>query len=189
VRYVFVSVFAVGTLLVTALPVSAQGFGLGVRWAWVNQDVDVDVDSVRFFGLHMRVVGGRSGFELSFDRHTEEFELINQKVIETPIQASLLMRLASGSFAPYLLGGPGWYRRTIEPIEGPEDSGDSSTEFGWHAGGGLEIVAGRHFGFHGDYRYTFLDFGGDDDEDEGFIGGLLPGYKGSMWTLGATVYF
>jgi opacity protein-like surface antigen len=189
VRFVFVSVFAIGTLLVTALPVSAQGFGLGVRWAWVNRDVDMDVDSVRFFGVHMRAIGGRSGFELSFDRHTEEFELINQKVIETPIQASLLMRLASGSFAPYLLGGPGWYRRTIEPIEGPEDSGDSSTEFGWHAGGGLEIVAGRHFGIHGDYRYTFLDFGGDDDEDEGFIGGLLPGYKGSMWTLGATLYF
>ena len=71
-------------------------------------------------------------------------------------------------------------------IDGPEDSGESNTEFGWHAGGGLEILAGRHFGIHGDYRYIALDFGGDDEEDEGFIGGLLPGYKGSMWTLGAT---
>ena len=66
----------------------------------------MDADSVRFFGLHMRAIGGRSGFELSFDRHTESFDLINQKVIETPIQASLLVRLAQGSFAPYLLGGP-----------------------------------------------------------------------------------
>jgi opacity protein-like surface antigen len=147
----------------------------------------VDADSVRFFGLQMRT-GGRTGIELSFDRHTESFELVNQKVIETPIQLSLLFRLAQGSFAPYLLGGPGWYRRTIEPIEGPEDSGESNTEFGWHAGGGLEIFAGRHFGIHGDYRYTFLDFGGDE-EDEGFIGGLLPGYRGSTLTLGATVYF
>jgi opacity protein-like surface antigen len=152
--------------------------------------VDVDADSVRFTGFHVRAIGGRSGFELSLDRHTEEFELVNQKLIETPIQASLLVRLASGGFAPYLLGGPGWYKRTVEPIEGPEDSSDSITEFGWHAGGGLEILAGRHLGIHGDYRYTFLDFGGDDeDEDEGFVGGLLPGYKGSMWTLGATVYF
>ena len=191
-RQVFVPIFVVGTLLATVGPVSAQGFGLGARFAWVKQDVDVDADSVRFFGLHMRATGGRAGFELSFDRHSESFELLNEKVIETPIQASLLVRLASGSFAPYLLGGPGWYKRTVEPIDGPEDSGESATDFGWHAGGGLEIHAGRHVGIHGDYRYTVLDFGGDDDdedEDEGFIGGLLPGYKGSMWTLGATIYF
>ena len=124
-RHIFVAVFALGSLLATALPVSAQGFGLGARFAWVTQDVEVDADSVRFFGVHMRATGGRTGFELSFDRHTEEFELINEKVIETPIQASLIMRLASGSFAPYLLGGPGWYKRTIEPIDGPEDSGES----------------------------------------------------------------
>ena len=129
---------------------------------------------------------------MSFDRHSEEFPLINQKVIETPIQASLLLRLARGSFAPYLLGGPGWYKRKVELIEGPEAS-ESETEFGWHAGGGVEIHAGRHIGIHGDYRYTFLDFNGDDDDDDGgsipVIGGLLPGYKGSMFTLGATVYF
>jgi hypothetical protein len=51
------------------------------------------------------------------------------------------------------------------------------------------VRAGRHFGIHGDYRYTFLDFGDDGEEDEGFIGGLLPGHRGSMWTVGATVYF
>ena len=178
VRGVFVPVFVLGALLATAVPVSAQGFGLGGRLAWVSQDVDVDADAVRFYGLHMRAIGGRLGVELSFDRHTESFEAVNEKVIETPIQASILVRLAQRSFAPYLLGGPGWYRRTVEPIDGPDDSGDSTTKFGWHAGGGLEILAGRHFGIHGDYRYTFLDFGGDDDEDEGFIGGLLPGTRG-----------
>jgi hypothetical protein len=188
-RRVFVPIFVLGALLVTAVPVSAQGFGLGARVASIRQDVDVDDDSVRFFGLHMRAIGGRSGLEVSFDRHTESFELVNEKVSETPIQASLLVRLAQGSFAPYLLGGPGWYRRTVEPIDGPEDSGVTTTDFGWHAGGGLEILAGRHFGIHGDYRYTFLDFGGDDDEDEGFIGRRLPSYKGSMWTLGGTFYF
>ena len=66
----------------------------------------------------------------------------------------------------------------------------TDTEFGWHAGGGLEILFGRHLGVHGDYRYTFLDFGDDDDdEDRGFIRGLFPGNRGSMWTLGATFYF
>ena len=189
VRRVFVPVFLLGALLATAVPVSAQGFGLGARFAWVKHDVDAAADSMRFSGLHMRAIGSRSGFELSIDRRAESFELVNERVTEIPIQASLLVRLARGSVAPYLLGGPGWYRRTVEPIDGPEDSANSTTEFGWHAGGGLEILAGRHFGIHGDYRYTFIDFGGDDEENEGFIGGLLPDYKGSMWTLGATVYF
>ena len=100
------------------------------------------------------------------DRRKESFELLNEKVTLTPIQLSLLMRLAGGSFSPYLLGGPGWYRRSVEVIEG-SDLKVSTQEFGWHAGIGLEIRAGKHLGIHGDYRYTFLDFGEDDDDDEG----------------------
>ena len=187
VRQAAIMMFALGALLTWAAPVSAQGFGLGARLAWVTGDSDADVDSVRFVGGQMRLLAERFGLEVSLDRHSEEFELLNQKVTETPIQTSLLMRLGRGSVTPFLLGGPGWYRRSVEAIDGPGD-GVSTTEFGWHAGGGLEILPNRHVGIHGDYRYTFLDFG-DDEDDEGFIGGLLPGHRGSMWTLGVTVYF
>ena len=72
------------------------------------------------------------------------------------------------------------------------NSTSARREFGWHAGGGVEVRAGRHFGIHADYRYTFLDFNDDDDEEipgGGFVGRLLPGYKGSMWTVGATGVF
>lgn len=183
------SILVLVALFAAPSPVSAQGFGIGGRMSWVTSDSDLDVDSVRFVGGQIRMLSQRFGLEVSIDRHSESFDLLNQKVTETPIQASLLMRLASGSVSPFLLGGPGWYRRSVEPIDGPDVTG-STTEFGWHAGGGLEIRAGSHFGLHGDYRYTFLDFGGDDeDEDEGFVQGLLPGHRGSMWTVGATVYF
>ena len=110
-----------------------------------------------------------------------------------PIQTSLLLRLATGKISPFLLGGPGWYRRRVEAIDGPGDLNVSTTEFGWHAGGGLEVRLGRRVGIHGDYRYTFLDFNNDDDDEIGIVGGvigkLLPGHKGSMWTLGASFYF
>ena len=187
VRQTAIAILALAGLLATNAPVSAQGFGLGARIAWVNPDVDADVDSVRFFGGQMRLLGPRVGFELALDRHSESSELLNQKVTETPIQASFLLRLGSGSVTPFLLGGPGWYRRRVEPLDSPGNLSVSNTEFGWHAGIGLEILASKHFGFHGDYRYTFLDF--NDDDDDGFIGGLLPGHRGSMWTLGATFYF
>jgi hypothetical protein len=155
--------------------------------AWVTADSEAEIDSVRFIGGQIRLLSRRWGLELSLDRHSESFELLNQKVIETPIQTSLLLRLAGGKVSPFLLGGPGWYRRKVELLTGSGDRDATSTEFGWHAGGGLEILPSRHFGIHGDYRYTFLDFG--KKEDEGFIGGLIPGHRGSMWTLGATVYF
>jgi len=187
-----IALFAFGGLLARAEPAFAQGFGIGPRIAWVTRNsdanIDVDVDTMRYFGGQIRMLSSRFGFEVSLDRHSESLEIINQKVTETPIQTSLLLRLATGRVSPFLLGGPGWYKRSVEPLDGAGNS-VSTTEFGWHAGIGLEILANRHFGVHGDYRYTFLDFGHDDNEDRGLIGGLLPGHRGSMWTLGFTVYF
>ena len=182
-----IAMLTAGALLTLAAPVSAQGIGVGARLSWVTPDVigDVDVDKVRVIGGQVRVLAGRTGFEVSLDRRSESYPLLNQKVTETPIQASLLLRMGSGRVAPFLLGGPGWYRRKVAALDGPVSV--TKTEFGWHAGVGLEILPSKHLGIHGDYRYTFLDF--DRKEDEGFIGGLLPGHRGSMWTLGATVYF
>ena len=184
-----IAVLAVGGLLTVAAPVSAQGVGVGARLSWVKADVDADVnvDAARFIGGQVRLLSGRTGFEVSMDRHSESFPLLNQKVTETPIQASLLLRMGSGRAAPFLLAGPGWYRRKVEALDGPGEVSVTTTEFGWHAGVGLEILPSKHLGIHGDYRYTFLDF--KRKEDEGFIGRLLPGHRGSMWTLGATVYF
>lgn len=181
---------AMGAALLASPSIASAQFGVGARMAWVTADSDADVDSVRFTGGQIRLVSPRWGLEVSMDRHSESFEALNQKVTETPIQLSLLLRMGTPSVSPFLLGGRGWYRRKVELLEGPDEPDVETTESGWHAGGGLEIRAGRHFGFHGDYRYTFLDWGDDDDDDEGgFIGGLLPGHRGSMWTIGATFYF
>jgi opacity protein-like surface antigen len=186
-RQAAMTLLVLGGLLACAQPASAQGFGVGGRLAWVTPDSDVDdADSLRFTGGQVRLLSGRFGVEVSLDRHSQSFDALNQKVTETPIQASLLLRLSSGGLSPFLLGGSGWYRRKVEPLEGAGLT-VNTTEFGWHAGGGLEIRPNKHFGIHGDYRYTFLDF--NEDDDEGFVGTLLPGHRGSMWTLGATIYF
>jgi opacity protein-like surface antigen len=191
IRTLVFSTVVSAALFVTPSTASAQGFGVGGRFAWVTADSDADVDSVRFTGGQIRLLSSRWGLEVSLDRHSESFDALNEKVTETPIQGSLLLRLSSGRVSPFLLAGPGWYKRKVEPIDGPEENDleVETTEFGWHAGGGLEIGLGRHLGIHGDYRYTFLDFDDDDEDDEGFIGGVLPGHRGSMWTLGATIYF
>jgi opacity protein-like surface antigen len=194
-RPVLIAMLTLVALWASLTPVSAQGVGVGGRIAWVNPDTEVDVDAVRYFGGQLRLVGRRIGVEVSMDTHSETLEAADQKVTLTPIQASFLLKLGGTKFSPFLLGGPGWYRRKVEALDGPADLDISTTEFGWHAGIGLELLPSRHFGIHGDYRYTFLDFGDDDDDGGGGIigipgiGGLLPGHRGSMWTLGATYYF
>jgi hypothetical protein len=192
IGYAVMPAAVAAALLISPSLASAQGFGVGGRFSWVTADTEADVDSVRFVGGHIRILSSRWGLEVSLDHHSESSEELNTKITETPIQMSLLLRMGGGKVSPYLLGGKGWYKRKVELLNGPDEPDVDTTESGWHAGGGLEIRAGRHFGFHGDYRYTFLDWGddeGDDDDGGGIIGGLLPGHKGSMWTLGATVYF
>src|SRR3954465_7160642 len=175
--------------LLAATPAAAQ-FGVGARLAWVTENSRADVGSVRFVGGQIRMGSPRLGIEVSLDSHSEDVQLLNQKVSERPIQASLLLKLATGSLQPYLLGGPGWYKHSVDPLAGPGEK-LSTTEFGWHAGGGLEVRFGRHIGVHGDYRYTFLNFGETDDQVIALpgLGSVLPRHRGSMWTLGATAYF
>jgi hypothetical protein len=100
------------------------------------------------------------------------------------------------AIAPYLLGGGGWYTTRIDTLADEETvSTESSRKFGWHGGFGAELRFGRHAAAHADYRYTFLDFGDDEETgsaaaagDEG-VSRFLPSHKGSMWTAGLTVYF
>jgi len=183
-RTVIVSAVVAAAIAASPSIASAQA-GVGLRMAWVTANSNADADKVRFTGGQVRLLSPRWGLEVSLDHHSEKFESLNQKVSEMPIQASVLLRMGS-KVSPYLLAGPGWYRRKVELLDGPGDAILSNTEFGWHAGVGLEAFLGRHVGIHGDYRYTFLDFGKDDDE--GFIGGLIPGHRGSMWTPGFSVY-
>ena len=180
----------VGVVSLLAVTPAAAQFGVGARLAWVKGNSRVDADSVRFVGGQIRIGSPRLAIEVALDSHSEELPLLNQKVSERPIQTSLLLKLATGSLQPYLLAGPGWYKRSVEPLEGPGEK-LSTTEFGWHAGGGLEVRPNRHVGVHGDYRYTFVNFGDDGDKVIGLPGlsGILPRHRGSMWTLGATVYF
>jgi hypothetical protein len=187
-----------GVVLVALLAMpeaaAAQGaFGIGGRLSWVRRDVKVEDDSTRFTGGQIRArLSPKTAIELSLDIHSETNELETARVREYPIQASLLLYPVRSVFSPYFLGGAGWYSQKFEVLAGDETvSSETVRDFGWHAGFGAELKLGGHAGVHGDYRYTFLNFGDDDDEDEdeGILGRVLPGYKGSMWTVGLTVYF
>ncbi|MEO7272503.1 MAG: outer membrane beta-barrel protein [Vicinamibacterales bacterium] len=179
------------TLFVTsAVPTFAQGvFGLGGRLSMIKTDAHAEEDAVRFLGGQIRArTSPRTALELSLDMRTDRNESETVKVRDMPVQASLLVYPASGSFSPYVLGGAGWYYHRVQLLAGDEVLASETTrDFGWHAGFGAELRGGRHFGVHGDYRYTFLDWKSKEEDPEG--NRWLPNYQGSMLTVGLTLYF
>jgi opacity protein-like surface antigen len=190
-RSVIVAASAIAAGVLCAAPCLAQGFGLGGRVTLVKGDVDADTGAERFIGGLLKIpISPRSAIELSLDRRAESNEALTERIVETPLQATLLLYLSRSRLAPYLLGGVGWYARRVEELTaGSVTTSETSRRFGYHAGIGGELKLGRHAGVHADYRYTFLKFGGDGDEDESLLDRFKPTYEGSMWTVGLTLYF
>jgi opacity protein-like surface antigen len=157
------------------MPCEAQGFGIGGRLSMVRGDVDAGTSSERFTGGQIRAgLSRRVALELALDVRTETNEALTERVRDYPLQASMLLFPVRSTFSPYVLGGVGWYSRRVQQLEAEEvlDS-ETTRRFGSHAGFGAEIRLGRHAGLHADYRYTFLDFGSDEEEEERRLYGVL----------------
>ena len=163
-----------------AAPVSAQGIGVGARFRGSSPTSTRSLTWTLMRCASSAVSCGSSpgafGLEVSVDHHSESFEFLNQKVTETPIQTSVIFRRGGGRVSPFLLVGPGWYRRKVEALTGLGNVNVSTTEFGWHAGVGLEILPRN---ISESMATTATPSSTSPTEDgEGFIGRLLPGTAG-----------
>jgi opacity protein-like surface antigen len=175
-----------------------QAFGIGGRLSMVRGDVDADTSAQRFAGGHIRAkLSPRTAIEVSLDTHSETNDAGTQRLRSYPVQASLLVFPIRSVFAPYVLGGGGWYTTRFDTLRDDEVAASETTrQFGWHAGFGAELRLGSHAAAHADYRYTHLRFGDDESdalpvraEGESGFSRFLPSYGGSMWTAGLTIYF
>jgi opacity protein-like surface antigen len=189
-----------------ALTCAAQGIGIGGRFAMVRGDVQSDTGAEGFTGGHVRAwLSKRTALEVSLDRRAQTDQTLGEKVRDYPLQGSVLLSPIPGTFAPYVLGGLGWYTHSVEQLAGTQVIDSTTTRrVGTHAGFGAEVRVGKRAAFHADYRYTFLKFGGGDPINSDTIAGaiakshltdtgsgihFLPSYQGSMWTTGMTIYF
>jgi opacity protein-like surface antigen len=200
-----------GILLGAANLAEAQTgtFGIGPRVTFQSaSDIPTD-SSLRIFGGQLKLrMNSLTAIEVSADYESELTDSLTRRVKTMPVQASMLVYLTRTKFAPYVLGGMGWYRRSVtEQTDAPITEGTVTTTVrrtGYHAGLGAEWRLGRHFAIHGDYRYKYLR-GGDADvdveDDGGFsVGSLVPGLgklrnaldleqEGTMWNWGLTFFF
>lgn len=188
--------------LVTLPALAAAQAGLGIRIASVaglETPTGRQPDERWFVGGQIRLRGSRAALELSIDRHTQTDEVAGVKTVRTPFQTSLLLFMGKSAFAPYLLGGMGWYSQKFESTTDPKAAAVSTRDFGWHAGIGTEVRFGKRVAAHIDYRWTKVHFG-DQATDTGTGGFSIPGLsaitdklglssESHMWTTGLTFYF
>lgn len=184
------SALAFLAVVLTAAPAAAQGFGIGPRLTFVRGG-DPDADSQRFSGAAIRLGDGKAALELAMDFRSSVGENLAERVKDYPIQASLLVFPIRTRLAPYLIGGLGWYSQRVETL-GPVQRTETTRKVGYHAGFGGELRFHRHFGAYGDYRYTFIRFGGEDSSsliNLPLVNRLKMAHEGSMFTWGANFYF
>jgi hypothetical protein len=111
------------------------------------------------------------GIEGSINYHQEDFAGDALTVRSWPVQVTGLLYPV-----PFLYGamGAGWYMTTFDydPDLGFLDD-DTTNEFGWHFGGGLELPLGSVAVLAADLRYVFIDYDfeeipGSDEIDSDF---------------------
>jgi opacity protein-like surface antigen len=183
----------------TAAAQPSTSFGLGGRFSFVNVDARADDDSVRYTGGLVRLSGNHTAIEVAFDYRSTLADDQLTRVTSVPIQISLLYYPVRRRLAPYFLGGVGWYALNVERFTAVGDDDpvtqDTTRRFGTHAGLGADLRLHRRFAIHGDYRYTFLHLGEDDEELYStpslipFANALDISHEGSMFTWGAVFYF
>ncbi len=160
------------------MPVFAQdgGIAIGPRLTFVRGDEASPEGSQRFVGGALRLGSGRAAIEIAMDYRSDVTGNLTERVKSYPIQGSLLLYPVRARLAPYLLGGIGWYTQKVTRFSAPTGTlieGEETTrKMGYHAGFGAELRAHRRVGLYGDYRYTMIGFGGDDDS--GFLPGCDP---------------
>jgi len=216
-RSAVVAALALAVLGGAARGAQAQTFGIGARMVSVSGPEspaldDSDSSRTRLWGGYARVhVLGSLGFEVAMDYQSLTNESETARVRNTPIQVSALLLPIKKSFAPYVLAGLGLYRHKIEALDGGRTVATANaTDFGYHAGGGLQLKFGRHAAIFADYRYVWVDADGLDGfssliksaasltsvlglvsavtgNNDSDAGGISRG--GSMWMGGMTIYF
>ncbi len=134
--------------------VHAQGIGIGPILG-IHKAADAD-DSQLMGGAALRLkLSSSLGFEGSIQYRQEKYADDAVTVRSWPVMASVLIYPL-----PILYGvvGAGWYNTTFDyDIPGLTLDNETSQEFGFHFGGGLELDLGSAT-LIGDVRYVFLNY-------------------------------
>lgn len=138
---------------------AAPGFGFGPRAAYYK-GADAE-KGVWTGGLQARLrLLPMLGAEGSVDYREDDYAGGAVEVRSYPVMVSALLYIwPTPAVSPYLLGGAGWHYTDVKykgALAGRPN--DKTSEFGYQAGGGVDIPLGDAMTLDADIRYIFLDF-------------------------------
>jgi opacity protein-like surface antigen len=155
----------------------SHGLGLGGRYAYVTNEATDEASHMG--GVMGRLRGGALGLEAGVDYHSEDIGA-DTKVKSWPITVNALVYPFS---IVYGLAGVGWYKTTIDyPSELGLDN-DTSDDFGYQLGAGVEYPVANAVSLTGDVRWMFVDHEFSEIPDA--IGNI----ESDSWSLNAGLLF
>jgi hypothetical protein len=136
----------------------AHASGIGVRGAWV--DTPGEEDNAQMVGGFLRL-GNAIALEGAVDYRSTEIGG-GAEMRTWPVTLSLV-----ASPIPFLYGvaGIGWYNTTLELSPALGGMEDTWREFGYHAGGGVQLPIVPYLSFVGDLRYSYVGYEFDEFAD------------------------
>jgi opacity protein-like surface antigen len=144
-------------LLMFGFEAFASGLGIGPQVGYYRSK-DADEGKYMFGGALRLRLSPALGVEGAVNYRQEKYDNGNLTVKSWPL-------FVTGLLYPipliYGAAGAGWYYTTYDYKNpgGTNPINDQTTkEFGWHFGGGIELPLGSSTKLAGDIRYVFLDY-------------------------------
>jgi len=137
---------------------SPFGFGLGPRAGYIQSENADRGNWTAGVQARLRLLP-MLAIEGAVDYHEQDFANGAARVSNYPVTLSALLYIwPLGPIQPYIVGGVGWYYTTVDyrgPLAG--QSSTTSNQFGYHAGGGLDLALSKMVTLDADIRYIFLN--------------------------------
>ena len=149
------SLLLLGLVLLMAGRMNAQSVSLGPQVGYYKaQDSDGNfMGGVAWRFKFMPILG----LEASINYRQEKYANDALTVRSWPVMVTGLIYPL-----PFVYGaiGAGWYNTTFDYDQDllPSLEDETTQEFGWHFGGGVELPLGSRFKLTGDIRYVFLNY-------------------------------
>ena len=168
-------------------------FGGSADFGGEGQDFRTEFDQRLSYGASLAAMGGGVfGFELDFGYSPNFFRPADDSTDinfvgdsnMTTLTANLIVGAPLGGVRPYVVGGFGLMRGSVDNA-GQFFDKPSSNDFGYDVGGGLMIFPAENIGIRGDIRY-FRSLQKADLLDLDFNPGQLRFWRG---TVGVTFKF
>ncbi|MGE5399562.1 MAG: outer membrane beta-barrel protein [Ignavibacteriales bacterium] len=144
-------------LVFVASEIKAQGIGIGPQLGW-QKSSSAD-NGALMYGAALRVkLSPAIGIEGSINYRQEKYADGGLTVRSWPVMVTGLIYPI-----PVVYGaiGVGWYNTTFDysqELTLKNLQNNTTQNFGWHLGGGLELPLGKSAWLTGDIRYVFLNY-------------------------------